>query len=96
MTERRSDLIRDAAVGLTLAISIGSAAMTIIDRTTGSAKTAEQLDGRVTILEAQAKDQRVVLANRGSFVGEAANQINFLCATAPTCRQIYAPIVAPK
>ncbi len=96
MTERRSDLIRDAAVGLTLAISVGSAAMTIIDRTTGSAKTAEQLDGRVTIMEAQMKDQRIMLKERGRFVNDATNQINFLCATAATCRQLYAPIVAPE
>lgn len=87
---------RDVATGLTLALAIASMVMTVIDRTTGSAKSAEQLDGRVTMIEAQVKDQRLTLKARGRFVNDAANQLNFLCATAATCRQLYAPIVAPE
>lgn len=87
---------RDVATGLTLALAMASMVMTVIDRTTGSAKTAEQLDGRVTLIEATVKDHHAVLKARTRFVNEVTNQLNFLCATAKTCRQLYAPIAAPE
>lgn len=97
MTEaKRGDLIRDVAVGLTLAISLGSAAMTVIDRTTGSAKSAEQLDGRLAIVEGEVKAHRVTLGGRGRWVNEATNQLNFLCYRTAECRALYAPIAVPE
>lgn len=91
-----SEVRRDVATGLTLALAMASMAMTVIDRTKGSAKTAEQLEGRVNEISAVVADQRAILKARGRFVNDATNQLNFLCTTAQTCRQIYAPIVVPE
>lgn len=96
MTAKRADLIRDVAVGLTLAISVGSAVMTVIDRTTGGAKAAEQLDGRLKLVEREVEGHRFLLKNRGRWVNEASNQLNYLCATAANCRALYAPIAVPE
>ena len=54
------------------------------------------LANRIADLEHQVKEQRDIIKARGRFVNDATNQLNFLCATAPTCRQLYAPIVAPE
>lgn len=51
---------------------------------------------KIATLEAQVAEQRAMLKARGRFVNDASNQLNFLCATAQTCRQLYAPIVAPE
>lgn len=98
MTERakRGDLIRDAALGITLAISSGSAAMTVVDRTTGSAKSAEQLDGRLKLVEGMVIEHRAMLKGRGRWVNEASNQLNFLCTTTSNCRALYSPIAVPE
>lgn len=54
------------------------------------------LAGKVERLEAEVAEQRAILKSRARFVNDASNQLNFLCATASTCRQLYAPIVAPE
>lgn len=54
------------------------------------------LVAKIATLEAQVAEQRAMLKARGRFVNDATNQLNFLCATAQTCRQLYAPIVAPE
>lgn len=54
------------------------------------------LANRIADLEHEVKDQRAIIKARGRFVNDASNQLNFLCATAQTCRQLYAPIVAPE
>ena len=54
------------------------------------------LASRISDLEREVKEQRSVIKGRTRFVNDATNQLNFLCATAPTCRQLYAPIVAPE
>lgn len=54
------------------------------------------LVAKIATLEAQVAEQRDMLKARGRFVNDATNQLNFLCATAQTCRQLYAPIVAPE
>ena len=87
---------RDVVTGMTLALAIAGMAMTVIDRTTGSAKSAEQLEGRVVALERVQGEHAALLRVRGRFVNDATNQLNFLCATAATCRQLYAPIEAPE
>lgn len=91
-----SEVRRDVATGLTLALAMASMAMTVIDRTKGSAKTAEQLEGRVVLIESEVALHKAALRERGRFVNDATNQINYLCATAKACRQLYAPIVAPE
>lgn len=98
MTEKakRGDLIRDVGIGLTLAISFGSAAMTVFDRTTGSAKSAEQLDGRVKALERVQSEHGAVLRVRGGFIRDAREQINFLCQTQAECRRLYSRIPATE
>lgn len=96
MTAKRGDLIRDVAVGLTLAISVGSAVMTVIDRTTGGAKAAEQVDGRLKLVEQAVATHTDVIRLRGRWVNEASNQLNYLCATAANCRALYTPIAVPE
>lgn len=54
------------------------------------------LASRISDLEREVKEQRAVIKARTRFVNDSTNQLNFLCATAPTCRQLYAPIVAPE
>ncbi|MBB6424930.1 hypothetical protein [Sphingopyxis sp. JAI128] len=54
------------------------------------------LVNRIAILEAQVAEQRATAKARSRFDNAATNQLNFLCATASTCRQLYAPIVAPE
>ena len=54
------------------------------------------LVNRIVELERQSTEYRAILKSRGRFVNEATNQLNYLCATASTCRQLYAPIVAPE
>jgi hypothetical protein len=54
------------------------------------------LTGKVEVLEREVANQRDALRKRDRFINDATNQLNFLCATAPTCRQLYAPIVAPE
>lgn len=54
------------------------------------------LVAKIATLEAQVSEQRAMLKGRARFVNDATNQLNFLCATASTCRQLYAPIVAPE
>lgn len=93
---KRGELIRDVAVGLTLAISLGSATMTVIDRTTGGAKAAEQLDGRLKLVEGIVIEHRAMLKGRGRWVNEASNQLNFLCTTTSNCRALYSPIAVPE
>ena len=53
------------------------------------------LVNRIDQLERQNAEHRAILKTRARFVNDATNQLNFLCATAATCRQLYAPIVAP-
>ena len=54
------------------------------------------LTGKVEVLEREVANQRDALRKRDRFINDATNQLNFLCATAPTCRQLYAPIAAPE
>lgn len=54
------------------------------------------LAGKIAELERDVAEHRVILKARARFVNDSTNQLNFLCATAPTCRQLYAPIVAPE
>lgn len=91
-----SEVRRDVATGLTLALAMASMAMTVIDRTKGGAKSAEELEGRVKAIERVQGEHTDLLRVRGRFINDATNQLNFLCATAATCRQLYAPIVAPE
>lgn len=91
-----SEVRRDVATGLTLALAMASMAMTVIDRTKGGAKSAEELEGRVKAIERVQGEHSALLRVRGRFINDASNQLNFLCATAATCRQLYAPIVAPE
>ncbi len=97
MTEetKKGEWKRDLALGVTLAISAGSATMTVIDRTTGSAKSAEQLDNRLVRVEDLVNEHHAMLKGRGRWVNDASNQLNFLCHSTPECRTIYAPINVP-
>jgi len=83
----RKGILADFGVGVAIAMSFATMAMTLIDRTTDKAQSAEALDGRVRVLE------RTVTRR---FVNDATNQLNYLCTTAKTCRQLYAPIAVPE
>lgn len=54
------------------------------------------LVGRIDRIERENAENRAILKARTRFVNDATNQLNFLCTTAPTCRQLYAPIAAPE
>lgn len=54
------------------------------------------LAGKVELLEREVSEHKDTLKKRGRFVSEATYQINYLCTTAPTCRQLYAPIAVPE
>lgn len=54
------------------------------------------LVNRIDHLERQNAEYRTILKARARFVNDATNQLNFLCATDKSCRQLYAPIVAPE
>ena len=87
MTEKakKGDLIRDAALGITLAISSGSAAMTVIDRTTGSAKSAEQLEGRLVAAEARINAADAEKVEWRKLIAASAARASFLCVRDPAC-----------
>lgn len=54
------------------------------------------LAGKVERLEREVEGHRILLKNRGRWVNEASNQLNYLCATAANCRALYAPIAVPE
>lgn len=54
------------------------------------------LAGKVDRLEQEVRDHRATLKARARFVNDATNQLNYLCATTATCRQLYAPIAVPE
>lgn len=82
--------------GLTLAMAGASMAMTVADRLTGEAKSAAELDGRVKTLERVQGEHAAVIRERGSFVRDAREQINFLCQTQAECRRLYIRIPASE
>lgn len=54
------------------------------------------LAGKVERLEAKVNEHEAILKARARFVNDATNHLNYLCATTPSCRQLYAPIAAPE
>lgn len=84
-TAKRGDLIRDAALGITLAISSGSAAMTVIDRTTGSAKSAEQLEGRLVAAENRINANEAERVEWRKLIAASAARASFLCVRDAAC-----------
>ena len=98
MTEakKKGITLQDIGIGVATAMSISTMVTVLIDRTTTEAQTAEGLDRRVSALETGFVAHSDKLRQRGRFVNEASNQLNFLCATTANCRALYAPIVAPE
>lgn len=54
------------------------------------------LIGKIELLEHQVAELKAVSKNRGRFVIEARDQVNYLCRTNEGCRVIYSPIAAPE
>lgn len=98
MTEasQKATMMRDIALGLATAISVATMVMTLIDRTTSAAQSTEVLESRLRAVEARGEAHEAILKGRARFVNDATNQLNYLCATTPSCRQLYAPIAAPE
>ena len=89
-------MMRDIALGLATSISVATMVLTLVDRTTSSAQSAEALMSRIQTIEATVKDHHLTLKARARFVNEATNQLNFICHREPECRALYTPIAVPK
>lgn len=86
----------EVGTGVAIAMSVATMAMTLIDRTTSSAQSAEALASRVKLAEANLQRHEALLQGRGRFVSDATYQLNYLCTTSAECRRIYAPIAVPE
>lgn len=77
-------------------ISLVSLVVMLDSRTRDSAQWQERISGRMSEAEAKLHAHDSTLKSRARFVNEATNQLNYLCTTAKTCRQLFAPIEVPE
>lgn len=81
---------------VSLAISLASVGGVMLANSNASAQWVQRTDSRLKAIEGGMVEQAGTLKSRGRFVNDATNQLNYLCATKPECRALYAPIVVPE
>lgn len=96
MTEKGRETLRDVVMIASLMISLASVGGVMLAQSNASAQWVQKTDSRLEKLEGENAQQADTLKKRGRFVNDSTNQLNYLCATKPECRALYAPIVVPE